>query len=118
MTQHRPDPEALLARAKEEEARKAQGRLKLFFGAAAGVGKTFAMERGDESRVWIVVGGLGSMAIGIALIPLSLKGVRYRPLGAGPLLRRNLWIYGVGGVLIPFPGIKLIDMILVALRWV
>jgi K+-transporting ATPase ATPase B chain len=54
----------------------------------------------------------------VALIPLSLKGVRYRPLGAGPLLRRNLWIYGVGGVLIPFPGIKLIDMILVALRWV
>ncbi|HYR37541.1 MAG TPA: sensor histidine kinase KdpD [Methylomirabilota bacterium] len=43
MTEHRPDPEALLARAMEEEARKAQGRLKLFFGAAAGVGKTFAM---------------------------------------------------------------------------
>ena len=54
----------------------------------------------------------------IALIPLALKGVRYRPLGAGPVLRRNLWVYGVGGVLIPFPGIKLIDMILVALRWV
>src|SRR5438874_12059914 len=43
MPEHRPDPEALLARAKEEEARKSQGRLKLFFGAAAGVGKTFAM---------------------------------------------------------------------------
>src|SRR6266849_10390856 len=43
MTEHRPDPEALLARAMEEEARKSQGRLKLFFGAAAGVGKTFAM---------------------------------------------------------------------------
>ena len=43
MTEHRPDPEALLARAKEEEARKARGRLKLFFGAAAGVGKTYAM---------------------------------------------------------------------------
>jgi potassium-transporting ATPase ATP-binding subunit len=54
----------------------------------------------------------------IALIPLSLRGVRYRPIGAGPLLRRHLWIYGVGGVLIPFPGIKLIDMILVALRLV
>src|SRR5262245_35616978 len=54
----------------------------------------------------------------VALIPLALKGVRYRPLGAGPVLRRNLWIYGVGGVLIPFPGIKLIDMILVALSWV
>jgi potassium-transporting ATPase ATP-binding subunit len=54
----------------------------------------------------------------VALIPLSLKGVRYRPLGAGPVLRRNLWIYGVGGILIPFPGIKIIDMILAALGWV
>jgi potassium-transporting ATPase ATP-binding subunit len=51
----------------------------------------------------------------IALIPLALKGVRYRPLGAAAVLRRNLWIYGVGGILIPFPGIKLVDMILVAL---
>ncbi len=54
----------------------------------------------------------------IALIPLALKGVRYRALGAAAVLRRHLWIYGVGGVLIPFPGIKLIDMILVALRLV
>jgi len=53
----------------------------------------------------------------IALIPLALTGVRYRPLGARAVLRRNLLIYGVGGVLIPFPGIKLIDMILVALGW-
>jgi len=51
----------------------------------------------------------------IALIPLALKGVRYRPLGAAAVLRRHLWIYGVGGVLIPFPGIKLVDMILVGL---
>jgi K+-transporting ATPase ATPase B chain len=51
----------------------------------------------------------------IALIPLSLRGVRYRPLGAGAVLRRHLLIYGVGGVIIPFPGIKLIDMLLVAL---
>ncbi len=50
----------------------------------------------------------------IALIPLALKGVRYRPLGAAAVLRRNLWIYGVGGILIPFPGIKLVDMILAA----
>jgi potassium-transporting ATPase ATP-binding subunit len=53
----------------------------------------------------------------IALIPLSLKGVRYRPLGAAAVLRRNLWIYGVGGILIPFPGIKLVDMILSAFHW-
>jgi len=54
----------------------------------------------------------------IALVPLALKGVRYRPLGAEAVLRRNLWIYGVGGLLIPFPGIKLVDMILVALHLV
>jgi K+-transporting ATPase ATPase B chain len=51
----------------------------------------------------------------IALIPLALKGVRYRPIGAGPLLRDNVLIYGIGGVIVPFVGIKLIDMILVAL---
>ena len=51
----------------------------------------------------------------IGLIPLALKGVRYRPLGAAAVLRRNLWVYGVGGILVPFPGIKLVDMILVAL---
>jgi potassium-transporting ATPase ATP-binding subunit len=51
----------------------------------------------------------------IALIPLALKGVRYRPIGAAALLRRHLWIYGVGGVVVPFIGIKLIDLILVAL---
>ena len=48
----------------------------------------------------------------IGLIPLALKGIRYRPLGAAALLRRNLLIYGVGGVLVPFVGIKLIDMII------
>jgi K+-transporting ATPase ATPase B chain len=52
----------------------------------------------------------------IALIPLSLKGVRYRPIGAAALLRRNLWIYGVGGVIIPFVGIKAIDVIVAALH--
>jgi potassium-transporting ATPase ATP-binding subunit len=52
----------------------------------------------------------------IALIPLSLKGVHYRPIGAGPLLLRNLMIYGVGGVIIPFIGIKAIDLVLTALN--
>ncbi len=51
----------------------------------------------------------------IALIPLALKGVRYRAIGAAAVLRRHVWIYGVGGIIIPFPGIKLVDMILVAL---
>ena len=48
----------------------------------------------------------------IALVPLALRGVKYRPMGAAILLRNNLWIYGVGGVIIPFIGIKLIDMII------
>ena len=46
----------------------------------------------------------------IALIPLALRGVKYRPMGAAALLRRNLWVYGVGGIIVPFIGIKLIDM--------
>jgi K+-transporting ATPase ATPase B chain len=50
----------------------------------------------------------------VLLIPLAIKGVKYRALGAGPLLRRNLLIYGLGGILVPFPGIKLIDMALSA----
>ncbi|ANK89338.1 MULTISPECIES: potassium-transporting ATPase subunit KdpB [unclassified Rhizobium] len=51
----------------------------------------------------------------IALIPLSLKGVRYRPIGAGALLSRNLLIYGLGGIVVPFVGIKAIDMAVAAL---
>ena len=54
----------------------------------------------------------------IALIPLALKGVRYRSMGAAAVLRRHLWIYGLGGIIIPFPGIKIVDMILVALKLV
>jgi K+-transporting ATPase ATPase B chain len=52
----------------------------------------------------------------IALIPLALKGVRYRPIGAGPLLQRNLLIYGIGGIIIPFIGIKAIDLAVTALH--
>jgi K+-transporting ATPase ATPase B chain len=52
----------------------------------------------------------------IALIPLALRGVKFRPIGAGPLLRRNLLIYGIGGIIIPFIGIKAIDLILQVLR--
>ena len=48
----------------------------------------------------------------IALIPLALRGVRYRPSSASALLRRNLWVYGLGGLIIPFIGIKLIDLII------
>ncbi len=52
----------------------------------------------------------------IVLIPLALRGVRYRPIGASALLRENLLIYGLGGIIAPFIGIKLIDLILVALH--
>jgi K+-transporting ATPase ATPase B chain len=51
----------------------------------------------------------------IALIPLSLKGVKYRPIGAGALLSRNLVIYGFGGIIVPFIGIKAIDLAITAL---
>jgi K+-transporting ATPase ATPase B chain len=51
----------------------------------------------------------------VALIPLSLKGVKYKAVGAGALLSRNLLIYGLGGVIVPFIGIKAIDMAIVAL---
>jgi K+-transporting ATPase ATPase B chain len=54
----------------------------------------------------------------VALIPLALKGVKYRPLGASILLRRNLLVYGLGGIIVPFIGIKLIDMVLAAFGWV
>ncbi|MEO8030812.1 MAG: potassium-transporting ATPase subunit B, partial [Gemmatimonadota bacterium] len=52
----------------------------------------------------------------VVLIPLALRGVRYRAIGAAALLRRNLLVYGLGGILSPFAGIKLIDLALVALR--
>ncbi|MDB5421402.1 MAG: K+-transporting ATPase subunit beta, partial [Brevundimonas sp.] len=48
----------------------------------------------------------------IALIPLALRGVAYRPIGAAQLLRRNLLIYGLGGLIAPFVGIKLIDIVI------
>jgi K+-transporting ATPase ATPase B chain len=51
----------------------------------------------------------------VALIPVALRGVRYRAVGAGPLLRRNLAIYGLGGVIVPFIGIKAIDLVIAGL---
>jgi K+-transporting ATPase ATPase B chain len=52
----------------------------------------------------------------VALIPLALKGIKYRPLGAAILIRRNLLVYGLGGIILPFIGIKLIDMLLEAIK--
>ena len=50
----------------------------------------------------------------VVLIPLALRGVAYKPLGAAAVLRHNMLVYGVGGVVLPFVGIKAIDMIIVA----
>ena len=67
----------------------------------------------DSRKFWGAV--LIALAlIIILLIPLALRGVQYRPIGAGPLLARSLLIYGVGGVVAPFIGIKLIDLVLAA----
>jgi potassium-transporting ATPase ATP-binding subunit len=53
----------------------------------------------------------------VALIPLALRGVRWRPSSAAAILRRNVWIYGVGGIIVPFAGIKVIDLFLTAVHW-
>ena len=66
--------------------------------------------RTPESAVLSAV--IFNAVIIVALIPLALRGVKYHAMGAAALLRRNLWIYGVGGVIIPFVGIKLIDMVI------
>jgi K+-transporting ATPase ATPase B chain len=51
----------------------------------------------------------------VALIPLALRGVAYRPIGAAAILRRNLLLYGVGGIIVPFVGIKIIDMLVTSI---
>jgi len=73
------------------------------------------MKLGPNSAILSAV--IFNALIIVALIPLAIKGVKYRPLGAGPLLRRNLLIYGLGGIIVPFPGIKLIDMLLSVTGW-
>jgi K+-transporting ATPase ATPase B chain len=52
----------------------------------------------------------------VALIPLALRGIAYKAIGASLLLRRNLLVYGLGGIVVPFVGIKIIDLILVTLH--
>ena len=109
------------------------------FSIANDVSKYFAILPAMFSNLYAVGGGNGPLAalnimrlhspqsailsavifnavIIIALIPLALKGVAYRPLGASVILRRNLIIYGFGGLVIPFIGIKIIDLLLIALR--
>jgi K+-transporting ATPase ATPase B chain len=85
---------------------------------------TYASTRGGQGPLHVLnIMGLGTPRSAVIsaiifnaiviplLIPISLKGVAYRPIGASALLRRNLWIYGLGGIIAPFIGIKLIDLI-------
>jgi K+-transporting ATPase ATPase B chain len=73
---------------------------------------------GLDPRSAILSAVIFNAIIIVFLIPLALKGVKYRPMPATDLLRKNLWIYGVGGLIVPFIGIKLIDLLLVALHLV
>ena len=90
------------------------------YAAAGGEGALAALDvmrlHSTESAILSAV--IFNALIIIALIPLALKGVAYRPASAGSVLRRNLLLYGLGGVVAPFAGIKLIDLVLTALRLV
>jgi K+-transporting ATPase ATPase B chain len=110
------------------------------FSIANDVAKYFAILPALFSTLYAAAGGTGPLAalnimklaspqsailsavifnalIIIALIPLALRGVKYRPLGASAILIRNLMIYGLGGLIVPFIGIKLIDILISALRF-
>jgi len=103
------------------------------FSIANDVAKYFAIIPAAFATTYPVLGALDVMSLATpssailsavifnaliipALIPLALKGVKYRAVGAASILRRNMLIYGVGGILLPFVGIKLIDLVLVALQ--
>ena len=108
-----------------------RGHYKIFLGMAAGVGKTYRMlqeghAEADAGRD-VVIGYLEphdrpettALAEGLEVVPrlrqqhgtLALRGVKFRAIAATALLRRNLLIYGLGGVILPFVGIKLIDLV-------
>jgi K+-transporting ATPase ATPase B chain len=86
----------------------------LFMGAFPGLAALNVMHlRSPESAILSAV--IFKAIIIILLVPLALRGVRYRPLGAAALFRRSMLVYGVGGIIAPFIGIKLIDLVLVGL---
>lgn len=92
----------------------------LFARAAGGRGPLSALNLMHLSspRSAILSAVIFNAVIIVFLIPLALRGVKYRPLGAASLLRRNLLVYGMGGLLLPFAGIKAIDWIVTGLGWV
>jgi two-component system sensor histidine kinase KdpD len=110
-TSERPDPEALLARAKEEEARKSRGRLKLFFGAAAGVGKTFAMLEAarelEAAGVDVVVGYVETH--GRAETETLLEGLEVLPPRLVPYRGTTLKEFDLDAALARHPAVLLVD---------
>jgi K+-transporting ATPase ATPase B chain len=77
--------------------------------------RTLNVMKLDNPHTAILSAVIFNALIIVALIPLALRGVKFRAMGAAAVLRRNLLIYGIGGVIAPFIGIKLIDMFLTAL---
>src|SRR4029079_4487473 len=77
--------------------------------------ETLNVMRLDNPHSAILAAVIFNALIIVALIPLALRGVKYRALGAAAVLRRNLLIYGLGGVIAPFIGIKVIDLVIAAM---
>jgi len=86
----------------------------MFMGLFPEIAPLNVMHLGSPSSA-ILAAVIFNAIIIVLLIPLSLRGVKYRPVGAGALLRRSLLIYGLGGIIAPFVGIKIIDLGLVGL---
>ncbi len=83
----------------------------MFAGVFPGLGKLNILHlHSPQSAITSAI--IFNALIIIGLIPLALRGVRYTPSSASALLRRNLWIYGFGGLIIPFAGIKLLDLVI------
>jgi potassium-transporting ATPase ATP-binding subunit len=87
----------------------------MFLGALPALGALNVMRLENPSSAVLSAVIFNALII-VALIPLALRGIRYRPIGAAALLRRNLLIYGLGGIVAPFAGIKLIDVIVTAVH--
>ncbi|HEV3100722.1 MAG TPA: potassium-transporting ATPase subunit KdpB [Candidatus Dormibacteraeota bacterium] len=87
----------------------------IFIGTTVGDLKALNVMQLHSSNSAVLAAVIFNALIIIALVPLALRGVRYRPIGAAALLRNNLLIYGVGGIIAPFIGIKLIDLLITAI---
>jgi K+-transporting ATPase ATPase B chain len=87
----------------------------IFIGTTVGDLKALNVMQLHSSNSAVLAAVIFNALIIIALVPLALRGVRYRPVGAAALLRNNLLIYGVGGIIAPFIGIKLIDLLITAM---